>query len=161
MAYQEIEDDGPSGQFFKFNAIGDKIAGLYVGHRPATGTYAKPNDLEHMILQRDGLWILTPPTDAARKLLKAERDGSLKPGASVMLSYSGDKDVGQQSPMKMIKVLVDPEVKPAALALVKPHLGAASAGPAPQAQAAKPAPKPAPAPKADDPFGSPDADIPF
>jgi hypothetical protein len=163
MAFVEIEDDGPIGSFVKLQAIGDKLSGLFIGSKPSSGgQYTKPGDRDYLILQKDGVKVFGAPTDALRKLKKAEGSGQLKPGCAVMITYTSDLDVGQQSSMRVFKVLIDPEAKPAAVAAVKPHLHLAGDQSQPAQQAAKPAQsKPAPKPAADDPFASADDDIPF
>lgn len=150
MAYKEVtveQGEGGGGDFFQFTAIGDKLTGIFAGTSASTSKYAKPGDLRYNVLTREGMKSLDPaPTDAARKLAKGARDGELKPGCLVMMTYTGDRDVGQPTKMKQIKTLIDPEVKPASVEMLKKHA------------ATPPKPK-QPEPKADDPFGN--DDIPF
>lgn len=143
MAFKEVElteeeRAALSGTFFKFNAIGDRLAGIYVGKRPTTGIGAnsgkedytfKTKNAEGAIEQQT----LTPPTSLAQQLKKAERDGLLVAGRKVVIQFVSEVDVGKESPMKQFKLLVDDGAASPANAGTKPA-------------APKPAPKPAPVP---------------
>lgn len=154
MAYKEVtvEKGEGGGKFVSFDAIGDKVEGYFAGTSASSSKYAaeKPGIVAHHFLTKEGMVTCDPlPTDAVRKLAKADREGDLKIGCKVEMVYTGDLDTGQKSPMKVIRTRVDPEVKPAAVAAITK----AKAAPPP------PPPKPKPAPASDDPFA--DDDIPL
>ena len=109
MAFKEVElsaeEQASSGQtFFKFSAIGDRMAGVFISSKVVAGKFGEKR--EYLFRTREGNVALTPPTDAARKLEKA----NLKPGWKVIVTYTGDRDVGKEQPMKQFKVLVDTEI---------------------------------------------------
>lgn len=140
MAFREVdlteeERAALSGTFFKFNAIGDRLLGRFIGTRPSTGTYAKPGQLDYTFRHKNAEGVvedvtLTPPADLALKLKKA----ALQPGWKVSITYASEVDTGKESKMKVFKLLVDDSD------------GAAAA---PKAAPPPPAPKPK-APAADD-----------
>lgn len=137
MAFREVdlteeERAALSGSFFKFNAIGDRLAGKFLSTRPSTGTYAKPGQLDYTFRHKNAEGViedvtLTPPADLAAKLKKA----ALQPGWKVSITYTSDLPTGKESPMKVFKLLVDDS----------PAAAPAAAAPPP-----KPQPKPAPSP---------------
>lgn len=138
MAFREVElteeERAAMGtRYKKFEAIGDRIAGLFVSVQDRQGkfgpetvyTFRTKNEqgqVEDIALSSGG------NTDAAIKLSKA----GLKPGNKVIVAFTGTRDVGKTSPMKLFKVQVDDSVTPL-----------------PSVSAAKPA---APKPADDTPF---------
>lgn len=165
MAFKEVvteQGEGAGGgEFFNFKAIGDKLEGYFVSKKKSTaGQYTKPDDEDYSFLCKgaDGKPVVKilapPPTDAKRKLAKADREGQIVQGVVVRMTYTGDLDTGKDSKMKVIKTLVDiddagkPIVKPGVLDAIKKHVAA----------------PPPPKPKSDDAlFGDNggDDDIPF
>ncbi len=122
MAYQEVtipdeELGGSNAEFFKFNAIGDSLAGLYVKTVASTGTYAKPGQLDYIFYTKrdDGSVAesrFTPPYAAAKMLGKAAADGLLIPGAAVILKWVRNKPIdGREQPMKIFELKVDHKPK--------------------------------------------------
>jgi hypothetical protein len=103
MAFREVTvDETENKTYFKFNAIGDRLAGVFVSATTVDGQFGPRR--EYVFKTKDaGTVTLTPSTDLARKLEKA----GLAPGAKVIATYTADKDIGKASPMKMFKVLVD------------------------------------------------------
>lgn len=110
MAMREVtveKGEGASSKFFKFTAIGQVIDGKFVS--VAKGKYGN----EYTFETNDGEKVITAKTDLERKLQKAISSGALVPGVRCAMKYTSDLDVGQESPMKVFKVLVD-DVKPQA-----------------------------------------------
>ncbi len=108
MAFQEIPDEPyEEKSFFKFNAVGDKFVGLYVSQ--AEGKYGT----DFTFRNKTGPFVVT-----AKGALKAKLDkAGLKPGYLVRATFTGTKDVGKDSPMRLIKVEVDNDpAKPAPVA---------------------------------------------
>ncbi len=136
MAYREIPHDeqaasGPAN-YFKFNAIGDKLGGVFVSCRQ--GNYG----MDYTFRNKTGEHVVTVKGALQKQLEKAD----LEPGFKVIIEYVRNQPMldknGQVktdehgvpfNPMKVYKVLVDDS---------------------PASAAPKPAPKPAPA--ADDDF---------
>lgn len=142
MAFKEVELTEEEkqamtsgGSFFKFNAIGDRIAGVFLRTQPRTGQYAKTGQLTYVFKAKNAEGqvvelLCDPPTDAAARLKKAQelKDGDalkLVPGKKMILTYVSNQDVGKESPMKIFKLQVD------------------DAPPSSTAAAPKPPPKPA------------------
>lgn len=147
MAYKNVEipDEAP-GEYVKFNAIGDKLEGFFASSGPAAGKFGE-GKTDYRFITREGVKVLTPPTHLATGLKVA----ALKPGCKVRITYSGNKEIGKESPMKLFTLQVDDEAATIAAGLKL----VAKAGSAPP-----PAPKapPPPPPPADDPFGD---DVPI
>lgn len=110
MAMREvvIDETGPKN-FFKFQAIGDTLAGFYVGKSTDKDKYGKtqytfrdPQGVDHTV---------SATYDLERRLEKAIEDG-LKKGNKVLMKYSSDLPTGQDSPMKMYTVKWDDTVFP-------------------------------------------------
>lgn len=105
MAFKEVEaDPHESSSFFKFNAIGDKFAGVFKSYSQKDGTYGPEHN--YVFQTKEGAITVNAKTDLHKKLQKA----ALKPGYKVIASYASDLDTGKPSPMKIFKVLVDSEV---------------------------------------------------
>lgn len=141
MAFKKIEipeDEGGGRAFFKFNAIGDRLAGVFLSYSISNaGNYGPKPEYVFRIKGPDGQpqeVALNPPTRLAMALEKAQ----LKKGHKVIAVLTGEKDVGKGSPMKLFEVMVDdsPSAAPAQ-----------AAAPAP---AAAPKPKPPPPPAGDE-----------
>ncbi len=105
MAFQEIPDEPYEERtFFRFNAVGDKFVGLYVSQKE--GTYGT----DYTFRNKEGQFVVTGKGALKAKLDKA----GLKPGYLVRATFTGTKDVGKDSPMRLIKVEVDNDpAKPA------------------------------------------------
>lgn len=170
MAFVEIEDEGPGdGNFHKFEAIGDRLDGYFLKDAPSTAPFAKSGDSDYFFLTKEGVESVLPQVSLKRQLKTAKAGGQLKPGSKVQIVYASDLDTGKETPMKVFKLLVDPDVKPETLAKLKSAAAKMSAGAA--APSAKPASKPPPKPPAkpssddslfdDDSPAAGDDDIPF
>lgn len=113
MAFKEVElteeERASAGaKFFKFEAIGAKLTGRFVRTQPQTGQYAKAGAVDYVFRTKEPSGaivevVLNPPADLSLKLKKA----ALTPGRAVAMTYERDLDVGKESPMKIIKLLVD------------------------------------------------------
>jgi hypothetical protein len=140
MAFRE-SDPGPMpelGTFFKYQAIGDKVAGVYQGVREVDSNLpdrAGKKDQIYSFRARGadgkiGIVDVTANYDFHRRMQAAMKDG-LKPGHKVIATYTHEIPAKQAgfSPMKGFKILWDDA--------------------APSAPATPPPPPPKPA---DDPF---------
>ena len=125
MAFEEVtlseEERAALGStFFKFSAIGESLAGIFVSKRPSTGQYAKGDDYVFRVKDKAtgaiGEVVLSPPTDLAQKLKKADP----KPGNKMIMTYTGDLDVQKASPMKQFKLLIDRSASAVPAAAPKP-----------------------------------------
>lgn len=127
MAFVEVEaDEGSGGEFVQFKAIGETLQGVYMDNTPSTGQYAKPGDKTFRFLCRsaDGKFaikLVDGPSNIQNKLKRSEREGTLKQGSVVQMKYTNDVPTDKGSPMRVVKLMVDPDVKPAALELLKKH----------------------------------------
>lgn len=104
MAFREItvdETDTGNKTFKKFEAIGDKHAGVFVSKARVDGKFG-PKD-EYTFKNKEGEFTITPGADLGKRLEKA----ALVPGDKVIMSYVADKEIGKPSPMKVFKVLVE------------------------------------------------------
>lgn len=138
MAFREVKDPVESGEmternFFKFAAIGDRLAGWYVGKAAKTANFADgPKQItEYTFRDAQGVdQIVNPPKSLLNKLVKAESEGMLTPGCAVIMKFDGTKDIGQASPLKLIALAIDstPSTK---MPKGKPYKPAAQAPAAP------------------------------
>lgn len=111
MAFREI-DPGPApvvpDNTKKFEAVGDKFAGLFVSFASRTHDFGQGDRVlnEYIFKDKTGAIVqITANYDLHRRLQKAD----LKPGYKVIITYASDlppKKAGH-SPMKQFKVLVD------------------------------------------------------
>lgn len=147
MAMREVTTPENEGEFFKFTAIGDKLAGYFAEAYENEGQYGTNHN--YKFVTKQGVMIFTAKSRALQLLTAAD----LKPGYKVILTYTANRDVGKESPLKLFKLQVDDEITEQAIAAIK---GKAQAAPA--KAAAKPAAKPEP--KEEDPFAE-DDDIAF
>lgn len=112
MAFREVDVDPAeaAGEFFKFNAIGDKFAGVFLRTAKRTVQFNDgPKELTtYYFRTRAGDVSLDPTVDLARRLEKAQ----LKPGYKVIATYVADIPNANpnRSPMKQYKLLVDDEI---------------------------------------------------
>lgn len=106
MAFRDVEPDSfEPRNFYKFTAIGDKLAGWFV-KTVETTAFEKPAT-EYTFRDKDGVdWTITPSGALKQQLAKA----ALKPGNRAIITYTGNKDIGKPSPMKTFKVQVDDEI---------------------------------------------------
>lgn len=109
MAFREV-DPGPApevGNFHKFNAIGDRLAGVFLSYEKAQGKYGPEH--RYTFKNKEGVHTVTANFDLKRRLEKAD----LKPGYKVIIQYVAD--IPNQDPtksaMRQFKVLVDDDVK--------------------------------------------------
>lgn len=115
MAYKEVVvTDEAGGTFFKFNAIGDKLIGLYVSkkERPAHGEFKAST--EYTFKNKSGMITLTPPAALQKRLTAAEASDDplmkLIPMKSVcLMEFTSTKDIGQPQPMKIVSLKIDNE----------------------------------------------------
>lgn len=113
MAYREV-DPGPMpelGGFVSFKAIGDKFAGRLVsGPVEFTNKFGKKQQ-RYTFTVKGVEKTLDANYDLNRRLVKAIAEG-LRPGMPVIMTYTQDHVIeGQTSPMKMFKVIYDPDAK--------------------------------------------------
>lgn len=116
MAFVEIEvDPAEGGEFFRFNAIGDRLLGVFVSFEAKKGNFDKL-DQNYTFRTKEGVVTVSASANLAMKLEKA----ALKPGHRVMVTYTGDLAATKPgfSAMKIFKVLVDSD--PQTLAKPKP-----------------------------------------
>ena len=137
MAYKEItlteeEQKAGNSNYVKFNAIGDKFAGVFVNTSTREVTFpgqTKPRNVtDYVFKNKDGLHTLSAPYDLDRKLKKA----ALRPGYKVAMVFTGEvaPEDPSKSAMKLFKVLVDDEIS----------TSTAAAAPKPPPPAPKPPP---------------------
>jgi hypothetical protein len=104
MAYKEI-DPGPApemGTFYKFTAIGQKFAGIFVSFSTEEGNFGKEN--RWVFRNKDGPFTITANFDLHRRLLKAD----LRPGHKALIEYLKDAPAKPgQSGMKLFSLKVD------------------------------------------------------
>ncbi len=147
MAFVDVEiPEGEGGSFFKFNAIGDRLAGVFVSKgMGAAGNFGAKMEYVFKVRKTDGTpgfenVTVNPPTKLGQGFEKAD----LKPGHRVIATYTGDLPTSGKvdsegkpySPTKLFKLQVDTAIAPAGAA--KP--------------AAPPPPPPKPAAPAADEF---------
>lgn len=114
MAFKEVAVDPveQSGTFFKFNAIGDRLLGVFLRTEKRTVTF-RPDEgprevTTYFFRTKEGDVSLDPTVDLARRFEKAQ----LKPGYKVIATYVADIPNANpaRSAMKQFKLLVDDEV---------------------------------------------------
>ncbi len=107
MAFRDVDPPAPenAGNYYKFKAMGDRLAGVFLSAKMTTGKFG--DKMEYKFKTAAGEVTFTPPTDAARKLEAAE----LQPGHKVIITWTGEKDIGKGMPMKLFRVQVDGEAK--------------------------------------------------
>lgn len=110
MAFKEVvieeQSSGSKAPFFKFNAIGDRLLGVFLNEQPGSGQYGEGKTW-YVFKTKEGNVTLDAPANCAQALRKAKNEGLLQPGRKVMITYTADKDIGKSNPMKLFKVLVD------------------------------------------------------
>ena len=126
MAWKDVElteeEQQGSGarKFYKFAAIGDKMAGRFVKTQPSTGTYAKPGQLDYVFRVKSAETgaieevLVTPPFDAALRLEKATKANMMPVGAAVLLTFVSTRNVGKEHDQKIFSLKVDPTPGPSA-----------------------------------------------
>src|SRR5690606_19816305 len=98
----EVEDL-PQADFVRFNAIGDRYAGVFISVTETTGRFGPES--HYLFRGKEGDFIIRPNFDLKRRLEKAE----LKPGHKVLVTLVAqipNRDP-QKSPMNQFKVMVD------------------------------------------------------
>ena len=136
----EVEESGGERTYPKFNAIGDRVAGYYVGKSVNTRGNFGPKD-EYTFRDKAGVdQTIEPPVDLARRIEKAIELG-MKPGCPAISEFKSTRDIGKDNPMKVFTFKFDPEARQ----LPKPK-----ARPAAQPSRSQPPPP-----------GFDDSDIPF
>lgn len=104
MAFKEIDPGpAPTGSFYKFKAIGDKFAGVFVS-KEIVNKFEKPAH-EYTFKNKEGVHTITANYDLRRRLDKAD----LKPGFKVLITFASElpPEKPGHSAMKQFKVLVD------------------------------------------------------
>lgn len=97
-----------SGQFFKFNAIGEVLRGRFVSYtidRP--GNFGPKDEL--VLKTKNGLMI--HDCSAALKRILREHEDKL-PGKILTITFTEEKDVGKGNPMKVFEVDLDDSPPP-------------------------------------------------
>lgn len=115
MAFEEVKltDEetaalATGGEFFRFNAIGDKLVGRFVKTEERVNQFQK-KEIVYTFKTRTPEGAvkevrLSPNVALAKMLEKAE----LKPGHAAMITYTGDLPIeGKPHPMRMFKLAVD------------------------------------------------------
>lgn len=146
MAFVDVEipEGGEGGEYFKFNAIGDRLVGVFVSKAMGqAGEYQGrpiPARLEYVFRTREGNVTVSPPTKLAMGFERAD----LKPGHRVIATFTGEIAATKpgHSAIKVFKLQVDRD----------PPAAGAAAAPKP--------PPPPPKPALATPGGEFD-DIPF
>jgi hypothetical protein len=93
MAFREIEPD-PLAKFFKFEAIGDRLMGVFVRYEKRTANFNDgPKEVEEYTFrdQKGELWTITAGGSLAGQLRKAQ----LKPGYKVLIQFKATQDTGR------------------------------------------------------------------
>lgn len=118
MAFRDVElteeeRAALGAKFKKFDAIGDRVGGLFVKREERNGRYGK--ETVYTIRTKNEAGVIEDisissggNSDAVLKLEKA----GLKQGNKVIVAFTGTRDVGKQHPMKLFKVQVDDSVTP-------------------------------------------------
>jgi hypothetical protein len=106
MAFKEVPDDeAPRGQFFKFDAIGDKFGGYFVNAVERDGKFGRK--VAYTFRDKHGVdWTMPNKWDLDTKLAKQE----LKQGNAVIIEYTSNLNTGKENPMAKFKVQIDREV---------------------------------------------------
>jgi len=112
MAFKEVDvpPAESAGEFFKFNAIGDRFAGVFI--RTAKRTVQFSDGAKELTTYyfrtKTGDVSIDPTVDLARRFEKAQ----LQPGYKVIATYVADIPNAdpKRSAMKQYKLLVDDEV---------------------------------------------------
>lgn len=144
MAFEEVavNPDEMGGNFYQFKDLGQTLEGYYTSTGPSTSQYAKPGDLRVVVATKEGFKTVDPlPAHLKASIVKAQSEGKLKPGCKIKMKLASHKPIpGQEKPMGLFSVMIDPEVTPLALKLI----ASAPAAPAPTQQppAQQPQPKP-------------------
>ena len=127
MAFREVElseeeKKGGGRKFKKFSAIGDAVLALFVRTEEDTVNYSDgPKRVTKYIFwnRTDGEFEVTPDTDLAKKLKKAQRPESEGGfgmaeglGHLVKAKFASTLDTGQASPMKVYSLAVDTSPDP-------------------------------------------------
>lgn len=130
MAYKEVELSeeemkSAGAAYVQFKAIGDKLIGRFLGTQPTTGKYAKAGENDYRFKtvneKKEVVEVLlTPATNCRMKLEKAEKNGELRIGSKVLISFDSEQDIGKQSPLKIFKVAIDNSPPPAGAVAPKP-----------------------------------------
>lgn len=161
MAFEEVTvpDDFEEGaEFARFNAIGDRIAGRFL-ETVETDDSFKPGqkrvNYKFKGRKADGSvgTIIVTPSWHLKKLLAA---ANLKSGDAVIMTKTGERDIGKENPMPQFSLKVERAgaAKPPAKAAAQPQRQAPKAPPPPK--------QPPPADEFDFPSdGTDDGDIPI
>ena len=110
MAWKEAPDEPVGTPVKKFEAIGSKLFGRFVQKRTREATFdGVTKTMIDFVFRndRDGEFVPQSLKNLEQKLTKLERDGNLRPGTKVQMTYTGDQDTGQASKMRVIQVLWD------------------------------------------------------
>jgi hypothetical protein len=124
MAFREVvltDEEMKSGgrKFKKFEAIGDKHFGFFIGFETQRKDFYDgkgERELELLVFwtRQDGEFEITPPDSLVKGIRKAmlpESQGGMglreRAGHVVRMAFKSTKDVGKQNPMKLIGVEVD------------------------------------------------------
>lgn len=100
MAFRRKQDTG-SGEQFKFEKVGQKLTGYYLGSFDHDGEYGPTK--KHVFKTAKGLKVVFGQTHLTQLL-----DGE-KPGQLMQVTYSGDKKMKKGNPMKEYTLDIDDE----------------------------------------------------
>ena len=119
MAFKEVPVDESevvptAGEFFKFQAIGDKLAGIFISYKERKKDFGdgkgEKTFHDYTFKTKDGLRTISANFDLHARMKAAQVKMGLKPGHKVMITYTNDRPIeGQSTPMKQHKVQVDTE----------------------------------------------------
>lgn len=131
MAFVDVDPSAPvappGGKFHKFEKIGDKLHGLFVRHEQGKNQFEKTED-RYVFKTKDtatGQFVDTTVGanyDLNRRMQKALKEGTIKPGYKVIVQFVGEMPIeGQTKPMRVFKVVAEaPGTAPAAPAAPPP-----------------------------------------
>jgi hypothetical protein len=97
----------PNKSFVKFNAIGDRFAGVFCSVAEITNNFGKKQN-EYTFKNKEGTHVVSANFDLERRLKKI----GLKPGYKVIITYEKDlpSEDPTRSPMRLFKVQFDSTV---------------------------------------------------
>jgi hypothetical protein len=97
VEWTTVAEDAGDEEKFSFDIPGDNLIGIYLGHRNQSN-----DNGNYVQLRVQGTDDVIYFVNANYSLQTAMR--SVRPGTLVRITYTGDKDTGQPSPMRLFKV---------------------------------------------------------
>lgn len=102
MAFEEIQDDVVSGQFFNFTQIGQSFVGVFVSKSVKNGKFGPKTNWTFDVNGEN--FIISAAYQLNQKLNKA----ALSPGDTIDITFTGTMALaGREKPMQQYRVLVD------------------------------------------------------